>query len=444
MRTYAGTGLHASLRSFPGAVLELAPDATVLDSNGRLERKLEREVVGLSFTRVLDPDSRAKWDRLLALGGEAEAQVWELVLEGREFLATLSFALSRTEEDGRERLWLVEYPRDPRLEQLHEELSATNSELVNTKRELSKEKARLVRALEELERELRENEHLSQQLQQQNEEVEAQNEELMAMTEEMHASQDQLLMLNQQLERRTRELQVALSARNRFYAAMSHELRTPINAVMGYNDLLLTGVYGALGEKQELAVERSQSAARHLRALVDDVLDLSRIEIGRAELETETVDMQRLLEELVSLLRPLADGRGSPLSLVVRDTPCTVVTDARRVRQVVLNLLSNAIKFGKGNPIWVYCGRSRDGGVEVEVVDGGEGISEEDLARIFDEFVQLGADAIGTSSAGGTGLGLPIARRLAEFLGGRLDVSSTPGVGSTFRLSLPQVAPGSA
>ena len=442
MKTFSGAGLPASLRAFPGAVLEIAPDGTVLDSNGRLEQVLGRDMVGLPLARVLDPDSRAKWARLLGSGGDAGMQVWELVLEGRELLARLAFTLARAEEDGRERLWLVEYPRDPRLEQLHEELSDTNSELVNTKRELAKEKARLVRALDELERELRENEQLSQQLQQQNEEVEAQNEELLAMTEEMHAGQDQLLVLNQQLERRTRELQVALSARNRFYAAMSHELRTPINAVMGYNDLLLARVYGPLGEQQELAVERSQIAARHLRELVDDVLDLSRIEMGRAELEVDTVTVEKLAEEMVALVRPLADGRGSSLSMGVRSPAGTVVTDARRVRQVVLNLLSNAIKFGNGNPIWLYCGRSRDGGVEIEVVDGGDGIGAGDVARIFDEFVQLGSDAIGASPAGGTGLGLPIARRLAELLGGRLEVGSTPGVGSTFRLVLPPVAPG--
>jgi signal transduction histidine kinase len=116
-----------------------------------------------------------------------------------------------------------------------------------------------------------------------------------------------------------------------------------------------------------------------------------------------------------------------------------VVSDPRRVRQIVLNLLSNAIKFGNGKPVLVRCGRSSEGGVELEVVDGGDGIAPEDLGRIFEDFVQLGTDVIG--GAEGTGLGLPISRRLAQLLGGRLEVSSTVGVGSTFRLVLPPSIP---
>ncbi|HLL45426.1 MAG TPA: ATP-binding protein, partial [Longimicrobiaceae bacterium] len=338
-----------------------------------------------------------------------------------------------------ERVWLVELPRDARSSRLHEELHEVNSELVNTKRDLTKEKARLVRALDELERELHENERLSQEFQRQNEEMEAQNEELLAMTEELHAGQDQLLRLNHQLERRTRELQIAISARNRFYAAMSHELRTPINAVMGYNDLLLASVYGRLAEQQELAIERSQRAARHLRELVGDILDISRIELGKFDVQPETLELPRLVEDLFAAVRPLADGRGSTLHLVGGDAPCPVVSDPRRVRQIVLNLLSNAIKFGNGKPVLVRCGQSSEGGVELEVVDGGDGIAPEDLGRIFDDFVQLGTDVIG--GAEGTGLGLPISRRLAQLLGGRLEVSSTRGVGSTFRLVLPPSIP---
>ncbi len=218
-------------------------------------------------------------------------EAWELMFEGADAVLPVAFSTTRTSDEGRERLWLVELPRDARGSRVHEELHEVNSELVNTKRDLTKEKARLVRALDELERELHENERLSQEFQRQNEEMEAQNEELLAMTEELHAGQDQLLQLNHQLERRTRELQIAISARNRFYAAMSHELRTPINAIMGYNDLLLASVYGRLAEQQELAIERSQRAARHLRELVGDILDISRIELGKFDVQPETLEL---------------------------------------------------------------------------------------------------------------------------------------------------------
>ncbi|HEX2204464.1 MAG TPA: ATP-binding protein [Longimicrobium sp.] len=444
MSTRIGPELHPALRAFPGAVLELAGDGTVLESNGRLERELERALAGHRLDAVLDAASRAKLATLLerrADLGDAPS-LWELILEGKDTLHPHAFYPVFADDDPAGRLWLVECPRDPRSDLLYEELAAVNSEQASTQRQLAKEKGRLGRALDELERELSENAKLSRALQSQNEEMEAQNEELLAMTEELHAGQEQLMQLNHQLERRTRELQLALSARNRFYAAMSHELRTPINAVMGYNDLLLAGVYGGLTEQQELAVERSQRAAQHLRELVNDVLDLSKLEAGKASLEIERVRVAALAEELAATLRPMAQATGAELRLVPGGGECVVDTDPRRVRQILTNLVSNAIKYGKGSPVWLHCRPSAGGGVEVEVVDGGEGIPPEDLSRIFDEFVQLDRDENGDSTGiEGTGLGLPIARRTARLLGGSIDVSSTVGIGSTFRLTLPPTPP---
>jgi signal transduction histidine kinase len=261
------------------------------------------------------------------------------------------------------------------------------------------------------------------------------------MTEELHAGQDHLLSANQQLERRSRELQIALGARNRFYAAMSHELRTPINAVMGYNDLLLAEVYGPLNEQQELAVERAQRAARHLRELVNDVLDLSRLETGRPDLQTEEVRADEVVEDLLDSLRPLAESTRTQLRLIRHDEVPVLRTDPRRLRQILMNLISNAIKFGAGSPVWVHLSPGRSGGITIEVTDGGPGIPDEDQARIWDEFVQLGRPDNLAGSREGTGLGLPISRRLARVLGGSLDVSSTVGVGSTFRLTLPTSPP---
>jgi signal transduction histidine kinase len=437
-------GLHPTFLAFPGVVVELGADGVVAGSNGRLERMAERRVVGERLDAVLDRASRVKLEQLLTRRPEpgAESTCWELMVEGRDTVHPVSFYPSWVEDDAQPRLWLVESPRDPRLETLYGELASVNSEQASTQRQLAKEKARLARALDELERELTENGKLSRALQAQNEEMEAQNEELLAMTEELHSGQEQLMQLNHQLERRTRELQLALSARNRFYASMSHELRTPINAVMGYNDLLLASIYGPLGEQQELAIERSQRAARHLRELVNDVLDISRLEVGRPDLQVEAVDVAALAEEVFAGLQPLAESTGAVVHVSAPQRPFVVRTDPRRLRQVLSNLLSNAIKFGRGNPVWVHCTRGTGGGVEIEVVDQGNGIAADDLTRVFDEFVQL-ARIENDESAGhdGTGLGLPIARRVARLLGGSLDATSTPGMGSTFRVTLPPSPP---
>lgn len=223
----------------------------------------------------------------------------------------------------------------------------------------------------------------------------------------------------------------AVESRNRFYAAMSHELRTPINAILGYADLLLAGAYGSLTEVQIEGLERSQRAARHLLELVNDVLDLSKLEAGKLTFEKSLVNLPELLQDLFATVQPLAEEQGSDLELM--ENPCekSIRTDPRRVRQILLNLLSNAIKFGEGKPVRVRCLPTADGGVAVEVIDHGPGIPEDDIPRIFEEFVQLG------SEPRGTGLGLPISRSLAELLGGSLEVESKLGERSTFTLQLP-------
>jgi signal transduction histidine kinase len=218
---------------------------------------------------------------------------------------------------------------------------------------------------------------------------------------------------------------------------MSHELRTPINAVLGYSTLLLERIYGALNDKQAEGIERTQKAARHLLELVNDVLDLSKIEAGKIDLRLQPVEFPSLIEDLFVTVRPLADEHGSALVIQLSPPgPIKIISDPRRVRQILLNLLSNAIKFGRGKPINVVCTAAEDDGVLVEVSDEGEGISSEDQERIFHEFVQLGK----TQLQDGTGLGLPISRRLAELLHGSLTVESEVGRGSTFRLRLPHSA----
>jgi signal transduction histidine kinase len=241
-----------------------------------------------------------------------------------------------------------------------------------------------------------------------------------------------LSQMNDELHRRQVALEQAMGARNRFYASMSHELRTPINAVIGYSTLMLDGIYGPLNAKQKEGLQRTLKAARHLLELVNDVLDLSKIEAGKIELSIQPVMFPALIEDLFVTVRPLADEYGSTLSLEMQSESFNIVSDPRRVRQILINLLSNAIKFGEGKPILVQCKQTDDGGVEIEVIDQGVGISQDDIPRIFEEFVQ-----VSESKQPGTGLGLPISRRLAQLLDGSLTVCSTPGQGSTFRLNLP-------
>jgi signal transduction histidine kinase len=241
-----------------------------------------------------------------------------------------------------------------------------------------------------------------------------------------------LSQMNEELHRRQIALEQAMGARNRFYASMSHELRTPINAVIGYSTLMLDNIYGPLNAKQKEGLQRTLKAARHLLELVNDVLDLSKIEAGKIELSLQPVMFPALIDDLFVTVRPLADEYGSTLALTMESEPFNIVSDPRRVRQILLNLLSNAIKFGEGKPIRVVCKQCDDKGVEIEVVDEGVGIAKEDISRIFEEFVQ-----VSESKQPGTGLGLPISRRLAQLLDGSLTVCSTPGQGSSFRLTLP-------
>lgn len=258
-------------------------------------------------------------------------------------------------------------------------------------------------------------------------------EALKEQAESLARAMADLKVLNDELGERQAELERAMAARSRFYASMSHELRTPINAVLGYSTLLLENIYGPLNEKQAEGITRTHKAAKHLLELVNDVLDLSKIEAGKIDLRLQPVHFPQLIDDLFVTVRPLADQYGSPLALEHDGAPIKIVSDPRRLRQILLNLLSNAIKFGRGKPIKVRARRTEDGGIEIEVRDEGEGIAAADLEKIFDEFVQLGK----TQLTEGTGLGLPISRRLAEMLNGTLDVESEVGVGSVFRLTLP-------
>jgi PAS domain S-box-containing protein len=256
---------------------------------------------------------------------------------------------------------------------------------------------------------------------------------LRIQNESLEAAMEELRTVNEELHERTLELERAMGSRSRFYASMSHELRTPINAILGYSALLLDDIYGPLTDQQRESVRRTNRAANQLLDLVNDILDLSKIEAGKMELQYERILFPDLMRDLFATVAPLAQSREVELTLDAEESSWSIVSDPRKIRQIALNLLSNAIKFGGGKPVRVSCARTEEGELRIDVQDQGAGISQGDVERVFEEFVQLET----STGEAGTGLGLPISRRLAEHLGGSLTVVSEVGLGSTFTLRVP-------
>jgi signal transduction histidine kinase len=214
---------------------------------------------------------------------------------------------------------------------------------------------------------------------------------------------------------------------------MSHELRTPLNAIIGFSEVLQQQMFGELNERQLAYVEDVLEAGKHLLSLINDVLDLAKIEAGRMELELSEVAIPELLRGAVSMHAERAARGDLDLSLRTEPDEITVTADERRVRQIVFNLLSNAVKFTPPQGRVDVSARVEDGRVEIAVADNGPGIAPEDVETIFEEFEQTSTG----KQTEGTGLGLPLSRKLAELHGGRLWVESEPGRGSIFRLTLP-------
>jgi signal transduction histidine kinase len=254
-----------------------------------------------------------------------------------------------------------------------------------------------------------------------------------------------LLDANVRLEERAQQVTEANKAKSRFLANVSHELRTPLNAIVGYNALALSGLYGEVTPEHRGAHERIRAAADHLLRVVNDVLDLSKIEVGRMEVDLRTTALEPLLEGVVSVVEPVAEAKDVRVDLVVaRDLP-PVVTDARHVRQILLSLATNAIKFTERGSVTIVakCGEgAAAGSVVIAVEDTGIGIAPRDIDRIFDEFEQVRPSGRGDSITRGTGLGLAVARKLAALIGAEVRVDSQLGTGSRFTLSVPLEPPG--
>ncbi|NJL95155.1 MAG: HAMP domain-containing histidine kinase [Anaerolineae bacterium] len=247
---------------------------------------------------------------------------------------------------------------------------------------------------------------------------------------------DPLRQLNRDLQAANAELARANELKDQFLANMSHELRTPLNAIIGYTELLVDGHYGAISEKQHSRMEKVLRNSRHLLSLINNVLDLSKIEAGQMRKVLEPVDVPGLASGVVDTLLPLATGKG--LALTLECEPLTLQADPGQLRQVLINLVGNAIKFTENGQVQIIA-RQVDGHISIAVQDTGIGIPPEHHAAIFEAFRQV--DNSSTRAYAGTGLGLAICKRLIEMHHGQIVLESTPGQGSTFTIRLPLEQP---
>ncbi len=252
------------------------------------------------------------------------------------------------------------------------------------------------------------------------------------------ASQSALAIQNarlfREIEEKSHQLEIASKHKSQFLANMSHELRTPLNAILGYTELILDSIYGQVPEKMRDVMERIEKSGRHLLGLINDVLDLSKIEAGQLVLSLNDYSMKEVVQTIFTAMEPLAAEKNLALKVTVPPDLPVGKGDERRISQVLLNLVGNAIKFTEAGEIRVQVEVS-NGTFLVSVSDTGPGIAPADQARIFEEFQQV--DTSATRAKGGTGLGLAIAKRIIALHGGRIWVESSPGKGSTFSFRLP-------
>jgi len=254
------------------------------------------------------------------------------------------------------------------------------------------------------------------------------------LEQEVHERTSELASALGRLDEKTRELEAASNHKSEFLANMSHELRTPLNAISGFSQVLRKQLLGEINEKQAEYLDDILASARHLLSLIDDVLDLAKVEAGQIELDVMPFSLLDALERGVVIVRERATRGAVRVSLSSDPGVDTVIGDERRIRQVVFNLLSNAVKFAPAGSTVDIAAARVDGEVRVSVSDSGPGIAPEDQARIFEEFQQAAA---GREQREGTGLGLALSRRLVELHGGHIWVDSEVGKGSTFVFTLP-------
>ncbi len=350
----------------------------------------------------------------------------ELTERERTFVTSITDGLGTSIEVARYRQRLQESLHE--TQQLNEELQVQQEELRSANEELEDQSRLIQESQVNLEQQQAELEQTNDQLNEQTQFLTRQRDEL---DERNHS----LAEARAQLEQRANELQRASTYKSEFLANMSHELRTPLNSSLILSRLLADNVKGNLDEQQTKHAELIYSSGKDLLALINDILDLSKVEAGRLEIRPEETSLKRLAHSLETLFQPQAQERKLAFEVrVASDAPVHFVSDAQRVEQVVKNLLSNAFKFTSQGTISLSI-EPADGGVAFVVSDTGIGISPEQQEVIFEAFRQ--ADGSINRHFGGTGLGLSISRNLAEVLGGHIQVQSAAGKGSRFTLWLP-------
>jgi signal transduction histidine kinase/response regulator RpfG family c-di-GMP phosphodiesterase len=297
-----------------------------------------------------------------------------------------------------------------------------------------------VRALDQVNVAMGEVVTLNRQVTQGKRELERRNQELERTNRELADSNRGVRTLHDELVDKTDELTRQAEIKARVVANVSHEFRTPLHAILGLTQILADGVDGPLGDEQQKQVQFIRSSAEELLQLVNDVLDLTKVEAGKAALKADAFQLSDWIASMRGMLRPLAP-QGAQVQLVFDDLAADVQLDTDRgtLSQIVRNLVSNALKFTRTGEVRVSARRVDDAQVAIAVSDTGIGIAPADQERIFEEFTQV--DGPQQDVHKGTGLGLPLARRLTEILGGRLELESAPGRGSTFTLTFPRAHP---
>ncbi|HSC30470.1 MAG TPA: ATP-binding protein [Gemmatimonadaceae bacterium] len=434
--------LGASVES-EGVVLSVLRDVTDLRraaeelehqvKRGRqaeMQATKERDRLNLILTNVADPilvtDDRAKIllmnekaERLFDVGGTTDTydyRVKQAALgNDTKFSAFVGeFALS-PERDRHERITLVR-PEDGALLPVEVVSGKINND--------RGEAVAIVSVLHDLTKQV-ENERLYREVKAFSDELEAR---VRAATKDLEAQ-------NERLKWQSQELEKANKLKSDFLASMSHELRTPINAIMGHASLTIDQIHGPLNDRQRDALRRIRAAAQDLLTLINDLLDLARIEAGKMPVTYERVDPRIIIAEVHQQVEPMLQKRGLAFSSSVSEECREIETDRQKFKQILLNLISNAIKFTPRGGITVTVCIENGDDVRVDVTDTGIGIKGSDLDMIWEDFRQV--DQSMTREVGGTGLGLSIVRKLLERLGGRASVVSTYGAGTTFTLVFP-------
>ncbi|WP_028238134.1 response regulator [Stutzerimonas azotifigens] len=315
-------------------------------------------------------------------------------------------------------------------QQLNEELQVQQEELRAANEELEEQSNALKESQAHLEEQQAE-------LEQTNEQLAEQARILANQRDQMDEKNERLRMVQLLLEERAEELQRASRYKSEFLANMSHELRTPLNSSLILAKLLADNPEGNLSDDQVQYAQSIYAAGNDLLTLINDILDIAKVEAGKLEVRPEPTSLQRLVDSLKSVAMPLAQDKGLRFEAQIdEDLPATLYSDRQRVEQILKNLLSNALKFTEQGSVTLHAHRHPSGQIAFSVTDSGIGIAPDQLEVIFEAFRQ--ADGTTNRRYGGTGLGLSISRELAQLLGGTIEVRSQPGAGSTFTLLLPE------